>query len=164
VTTNAHADQPGEAQARRLEQVYEQIAAMLRQPEAGQRLRRSPESEWSAMQTLGHVVEMIPYWLNHCRSLIAAAEPPTFGRTLESPERLVGVERGAAGAPDEVLRQLRGEIQSAAAAIRRMSAAERDRKGIHLSRGEMTVAEIVERLIVSHAEEHVAQIRAALET
>ena len=32
----------GEAQARRLESVYEQLAALLRQPEVAQRLRAAP--------------------------------------------------------------------------------------------------------------------------
>jgi len=79
-------ENPGEAQARRLETVYEQLAALLRQPEVAQRLRAAAgENEWSAMQTVGHTVEMIPYWLSHCRALIAAtAGPPRFGRTLDA--------------------------------------------------------------------------------
>jgi len=90
-------ENPGAAQAKRLESVYEQLAALLRQPEVAQRLRAVPGAdEWSAMQTVGHMAEMIPYWLSHCRTLIAATgKPPRFGRTLDSPERLAGVERGA---------------------------------------------------------------------
>jgi uncharacterized damage-inducible protein DinB len=156
-------ERPGEAQARRLESVYEQLAGVLRQPDVAQRLRDAPgENEWSAMQTVGHMAEMIPYWLSHCRTLIAAAEPPRFGRTLDSPERLAGVEQGAAGTPDEFLRRVNVEVQAAAQAIRRMPAAERGKKGIHLRRGEMTVADVIEVFIVAHAEEHLAQVRAAL--
>ena len=156
----------GEAQARRLESVYEQLAALLRRPDVAQRLRAAPgENEWSAMQTVGHIAEMIPYWLSHCRTLIAAtAEPPRFGRTLDAPERLAGVERGALGTPDEFLRLLNDEVQAAAKAIRHMPTAERGQKGIHLRRGEMTVADVIEVFIVAHAEEHLAQVRAALLT
>lgn len=155
-----------EAQARRLESVYEQLAALLRQPQVAQRLRAAPgENEWSAMQTVGHMAEMIPYWLDHCRTLIAASgEPPRFGRTLDSPERLAGVERGAAGTPDEFLRLLDEEVRAAAQAIRQMSAAERAKTGLHLRRGQMTVADVVEVFIVAHAEEHLEQMRAALRT
>jgi hypothetical protein len=32
------------------------------------------------MQTLGHMTEMVPYWLNHCRVLIAATGDPPLGR------------------------------------------------------------------------------------
>jgi len=154
-----------EAQARRLESVSEQLAALLNQPEVARRLRAAPgENEWSAMQVLGHVVEMLPYWLNHCRGLIAAAEPPQFGRTLDAPERLAGVDHGATGTPDELLRLLNDEVQTTARAIRQMSVAERSKKGLHLRRGEMTVADVIEVFIVAHAEDHLAQVRAALQS
>jgi uncharacterized damage-inducible protein DinB len=154
----------GEAQARRLESVSDQVTALLRQPEVAERLRAGlGENEWSAMQILGHLVEMIPYWLNHCQRLITAtAELPQFGRTLDAPERLAGVEHGVTGSPDELLRRLNEEVQAGAQAIRQMSPAERDQKGSHVSRGEMTVAGIIELFIVAHAEDHLAQMRTAL--
>src|SRR5262249_49696334 len=120
-------ESPGESQARRLEHVHEQVASLLGQPGVAARLRTSPgENEWSAMQTLGHMTEMIPYWLHHCRALIAATgAPPTFGRTAGSPERLAGVAHGASVAPDALLAQLSREVHAAAATIRQLSPAER---------------------------------------
>jgi len=44
-----------------------------------------------------------------------------------------------------------------------MSATERGKKGIHIRRGEMTVADIIEVFIVSHAEDHLAQVRQTLQ-
>jgi len=154
----------GEAQARRLERVYEDIAWLLRDPDLRSRLRTSPGgNEWSAMQTLGHVAEMIPYWLAHCRTLIVATgSPPTFGRTHGSPERLAGIAHGASADPDALLRQLHDAVTTAAGAIRRFTAAERTKRGVSTERGEMTVADAIEAFIVAHAEEHVAQVRAAL--
>ena len=158
-----HDDNPGEAQARRLESASEQLTTLLNQPGVARRLRTAPgENEWSAMQVLGHVVEMIPYWMSHCCALITAAEPPRFGRTSDAPDRLAGVERGAAAEPGELLRSLHKEVQAAARSIRQMTAAERGKKGIHIKRGEITVSDIVEVMIVAHAEEHVAQVQAAL--
>jgi hypothetical protein len=56
------------------------------------------------MQVLGHMVEMIPYWLRHCRVLIAATEePPVFGRGPDAPEGLAGIERGSNRDPKELL-------------------------------------------------------------
>jgi uncharacterized damage-inducible protein DinB len=155
----------GEAHARRLERVYEELAALLHQPDSAQRIRRAPDEQaWSALQVLGHMAEMIPYWLHHCQRLIAASgEPPQFGRSLDAPERLAGVERVATHAPDEALRLLHDEIRAAAGAIRRFSEAELNRKGVHVRQGEMSVAEVVARFIVAHAEEHLAQVRAALQ-
>jgi uncharacterized damage-inducible protein DinB len=163
VTTHA-AESPGEAQAKRLERVYEEVARLLREPGVAARLRTAPgENEWSAMQTLGHMTEMIPYWLQHCRVLIAATgEPPTFGRTRGSPERLEGIAHGAAAQPDALLGQLHDAVRVAAGAIRKHSPAERAKRGISPERGEMTVADVLESFIVGHAEEHLAQAEAAL--
>jgi len=155
---------PSETQARRLENVHEQLTTALHQPEVAQRLRATPgENEWSAMQVMGHMAEMIPYWLNQCQRLIAATvETPHFGRTLEAPERLAGVERGTTGELDKLLSQLKDEIQGAANTIRHMSAVERSKTGLHLRRGVMTVAEVIEVFIVSHAEEHLKQVQETL--
>jgi hypothetical protein len=161
-----HPAKPGEAQAERLERVYEQVATLLREPGVVSRLRAAPgENEWSAMQTLGHMTEMIPYWLNHCRILIAAAGgPPRFGRAggTGSPERLAGVARGATAEPNVLVTQLRDEVRSAASTLRTLSEVERGKRGIHSERGEMTVTEIIESFIVGHAEDHLAQVQAAL--
>jgi DinB family protein len=154
---------PGEVQARRLEHVAEELTRILHQPEVAQRLSTAPgENEWSALQILGHIAEMIPYWLHDCQTIIAATEPPAFGRTLESPERLAGPERGSKGDAEALLREIKAEVQSGAKLIRGFSAEEREKTGIHLRRGEMSVANIIETFIVTHAEEHLAQIEEAL--
>ena len=165
MTTRA-AESPGETQARRLEQVYEEVARLLRDAGVASRLRNAPgQDEWSAMQTLGHVTEMIPYWLNHCRVLIAATgAPPRFGRKPGSPERLAGVAHGASSEPGALLAQLEKEVRSAAGTIRTLSEAARGKRGISGERGEITVGEVIESFIVGHAEEHVAQVKAALRT
>jgi len=165
MTTHA-AEGSGETQARRLERVYEEVATLLREPGVASRLRAAPaEKEWSAMQALGHMTEMIPYWLHHCRALIAATgEPPRFGRTADSPERLAGVAHGTSAQPDALLRQLEQEVRAAAGTIRKLSVAERSKRGVHSGRGEMTVADVIESFIVTHAEEHLAQMQAALAT
>jgi uncharacterized damage-inducible protein DinB len=163
VTTHS-TENSGEAQAGRLEHVYAEVAKLLQEPGMAARLRAAPaENEWSAMQTLGHMAEMIPYWLQHCRTLIAATgAPPAFGRTAGSSERLAGVAQGAASDPDQLLGQLQNEVRAGAGMIRKLSTAERGKRGIHNSRGEMTVADVIESFVVSHAEEHLAQVQAAL--
>lgn len=153
-----------ETQARRLERVYHQLSTLLHHPDVVQRLRTAPgDHEWSALQVIGHMVEMIPYWLHHCHLLIAATlEPPQFGRTLDAPERLAGVEWAATREANELLSQLKQVVEAAAKDIRHMSEVERSKTGIHLRQGKMTVADVVEQLIVGHAEAHVVQVQDAL--
>ena len=163
--TTDPAQRPGETQAQRLEQVYVEVARLLRDASVQTRLGTAPpgRDEWSAMQALGHMTEMIPYWLNHCRALIAATgEPPRFGRTAGSPERLAGVMQGAAATPAALLARLEAEVRAAANTIRHFSIAERSKRGVSSERGEMSVAEVVESFIVSHAEEHLGQVRSTL--
>ena len=164
MTTHATKSSSGEAQAKRLERVYEEVVKLLREPGVASRLRTPPGgSEWSAMQTLGHTTEMISYWLNHCRTLIAATgTPPTFGRAAGSPERLAGIAHGASADPDALLDQLHEEVRTGASVIRQLSTAQRGKRGISTEGGEMTVAQVIESFIVDHAEEHLAQVRNAL--
>src|SRR5258705_5729306 len=101
------------------------------------------------MQTLGHMTEMIPYWLKHCQTLIAATgTPPTFGRTTGSPERLAGGAHGASTDPDALLRRLHDEVPAAASVIRRLSPAARGKRGISTEHGGMTVAQESQEVIV----------------
>ena len=152
-----------EEQARRLEAVYEQLVQLLDQSTGAPSSKAAgADAEWSAAEVLGHLVEMIPYWLTSCQTILAASTPPTFGRALDAPERLAGVEQGASTSLQSLLNELQREVEDAAAAIRRMSPVERSKTGVHLVRGEMSVAEIVEAMIVAHAEGHLAQVRATL--
>ena len=161
--TTGEASNPGELQARRLEHVAEELTKMVQRPDIAQRLRTAPgENEWSAMQILGHIAEMIPYWMHDCQTIAASHELPAFGRTLEAPERLAGPERGASGDPEQLLRQINEEVRAAAKLIRGFSPEERAKVGIHIRRGEMSVASIIELFVVTHAEEHLAQIEEAL--
>ena len=153
-----------ETLARRLESVYSQLTTLLHRPDAAQRLATPPgHDEWSALQVLGHMAEMIPYWVSHCRTLIAAHEPPHFGRMPEAPERLAAVDPGALKQPGALVSLLEAEIKAAAKTLRQLTPAERRKTGIHVKRGKMTVDEILEQLIVAHAEDHLVQVRAALQ-
>lgn len=155
--------QSSAAQARRLEQVYEQLSALLQRPDVAARLRTAPgEQAWSALEIVGHTVEMIPHWLGTCHMMIAAAEPPQFGRTPDAPERLAGVALGSTRNVSELLSELKQVVDTAAPEIAGMSEAERAKTGVHSSQGALTVAELIERLVVGHAEAHLAQVQAAL--
>jgi hypothetical protein len=156
-------DNAGDRQARRLQAVYVQLVQTLGQSTGMQSSKTAgADEDWSATEVLGHLVEMIPYWMNSCQTIIAASTPPSFGRGLDAPERLAGVEQGTSRSLPTLLTLLQREVEGAAAAIRQMSPEDRSKQGVHLVRGEMTVAEIVEAMIVAHAEAHLAQVQATL--
>ena len=149
-----------EGQAQRLETASTQIAELLRRPDVAERVRAASPDEWSAVQVIGHVIELISYWMGQVQVLAdASGEPPHFGRGLDDPDRLEAVAHGAASDPDALLRQLDDAARAGAAAIRAMTPAQRAKHGVHTRRGDETVAEFIEALVVSHAEGHVTQIR-----
>jgi hypothetical protein len=150
----------GETQAQRLEEVSEEMTRILRERDTERRKHSAQgDAEWSGMEIAGHVVEMLPYWLAHAETIIAATEPPSFGRGPDSPERLAGPENAAASELEEVAAQLQGNVKRAATRIRQLTPQERAKKGIHIRRGEMTAGEVVEQLIVAHAQEHLEQLK-----
>lgn len=156
-------DSPCEAWAERLETAADRLTALLTEPNAAARLRvREGDDDWSAAQVLGHVVEMLPYWTHQCQRLMAAAEPPSFGRSIDSPSRLAGPARGASADTGYLLTELRREAAAGAAFIRRLAPDDLTRQGHHPRRGLMTVADIVESFVVGHIEEHLAQAQAVL--
>src|SRR5262249_59085320 len=90
--------------------------------------------------------------------------PPRFGRTAGAHERLAGVAHGATAEPGALLTRLDEEVRAAAGTIRKLSEAERGKRGISGERREVTVDEVLESFIVGHAEEHLAQGNAAPQT
>src|SRR5437588_459572 len=105
--TSDPAPDSAEGQARRLEAVYQQMAALLSDTRVAQRLRAAGPDEWSAVEIVGHMTELIPHWLHDAQTLIAASgDPPAFCRNLDAPERLEAVQRAATSDPDELLRAL----------------------------------------------------------
>lgn len=155
---------PADSQARRLEIVAEEMTRLFRRPDVEWLVRNAPNvTDWSAMQVLGHLVEMIPFWMDRV-SAMAASEACRVGRASDSPERLAGIDRGTTGNPGEMIDRLNREVRTASAAIRRMTVEERNRTGVYAKGGTITVGEAIERLLVAHAEEHLAQVQAALRT
>jgi hypothetical protein len=43
-----------------------------------------------------------------------------------------------------------------------LDAADRERRGLHPTRGQMTIAQVADRMVVSHLEDHLDQLAAAL--
>ena len=152
-----------ESQARRLENVNRQLAALLRRPEVAQRVRAAGPEEWSSVEILGHMIEFINYWMGSARTLATATgEPPHFGRSVDAPERLAAVQHGAASDPEALLAELDRAVTVAASDIRAMTPAQRARTGIHNRLGEIAVADAIEELVVGHTEAHLAQAQQVL--
>jgi hypothetical protein len=133
-----------------------------------------PESEWGPREVLAHVGEMIPYWLGEIELIVdagaggagaggaeagAGGEAPGFGRLEDDPIRVQIIGRDRRFPGRELLARIDVEARRAAARFRALTEVESSAVGRHVTRGELTVADIAERLLVGHIEGHVTQLR-----
>jgi hypothetical protein len=123
-----------------------------------------PESSWGPREVLAHVAEMLPFWLGEIERIVdggvaaGGGEPPAFGRLEDDPIRVQVIGRDRTFPGRELLSRIEGEGQRVASRLRALED-EAGLVGRHPTRGDLTIAEIAERLIVAHAEGHVAQLR-----
>ncbi len=122
-----------------------------------------PESAWGPPEVLAHVAEMLSFWLGEVeRILDGSPEPVPFGRTVADRSRVLTIERDRTLPPRELLARIEAAVERYAGRLPELTPADLARRGLHSTRGEMTVAELLERFVVGHAEDHVDQLGASL--
>lgn len=164
--TTDSAVQHAAEQANRLEVAASAMAALVRQPANAHHLRPKPgANEWNVLEIVGHCSEMIPYWIEQIRMMIAATGPelPHIGRALDSDIRLAGPASGDTSEPEALATRLEHEAYKAAAAIRAFTAEERAKYGVNVHGAEQSVEDIIQRNLAEHAEMHLKQVEAALD-
>lgn len=121
-----------------------------------------PESSWGPREVLAHVAEMLPFWLGEIELILDAgggAEPLTFGRLEADDIRVAIITRDRMFPARELLSRVESEGRRVSRRFRALSDADAATVGRHVTRGDLTVRDIAERLIVSHLEGHVTQLR-----
>jgi hypothetical protein len=125
-----------------------------------------PESSWGPREVLAHVAEMLPFWLGEIELILDAGgggEPPAFGRLEDDPMRVQIITRDRRYPARELLGRVDVEARRVARRFRALADDDAAALGRHVTRGDLSVAEIAERLIVSHLEGHVTQLRESVE-
>ena len=131
-----------------------------------------PESEWGPREVLAHVAEMLPYWMGAIERIVdggvAAAdaarggEPPAFGRLETDQLRIDVIGRDRAFPSRELLGRIDVEAGRLARRFRELSDGQAGSLGRHVTRGDLSAADVAERLVVGHLEGHVTQLREIL--
>jgi DinB family protein len=118
------------------------------------------EERWEAGQVWAHIAEFPGYWLAQAQRVIALPtnEPVPFGRVKTDAGRIEAIERDRHTDPAALLARVRTDLADVGDAARSWPSEAWTRRGMHPSRGEMTVETIVDRFIVSHLEEHADQL------
>ena len=125
-----------------------------------------PEASWGPREVLAHTAEMLPYWLGEYERLVEAGrapgDPVPFGRASGDLLRVGILERDRTLPLRELFDRIDTGVQRW---IRRLGDAT-DEEGAAVGRhgrlGDMTASRIRDRFVVTHLEEHAAQLEESL--
>ena len=124
-----------------------------------------PEADWGPREVLAHVNEMLPYWTAQLdgRPRRRPGTPAPFGRIATDPDRLAPDRRRTASRPRAGCSTRSTPGSSPPEGSRPgCPPADLERRGLHPTRGELTIGASIDRFLVTHLEEHVAQLREIL--
>lgn len=121
----------------------------------------APESSWGPREALAHVAEMLPYWTGEIARVVVAGAPELvpFGRVQSDVLRIGILERDRTLPLGELFERIDAGTDRIARRLQALSGAEAARRGVHPRLGELAAAEMAERFVVGHLEEHVEQLR-----
>ena len=126
------------------------------------------EADWGPTEALAHVAEMLPYWLGEMERVIAGEDgrggggAAPFGRTASDPVRTLTIARDATLPVRELFDRISAAVERYRHRLPELADTEIARRGVHPTRGELSVPELLERFVVSHVEEHATQLEATL--
>ena len=119
-----------------------------------------PEASWGPREVLAHVEEMLPFWLGEMERVIdgdgAAAMP--FGRIADDPIRIGVIDRDRSLPLRVLFARIDAGLRAWAERLPTLTPSERARVGVHPRLGEMPAPAILERFVLGHAEDHIAQL------
>lgn len=125
------------------------------------------EHEWGPTEVLAHVAEMLPYWLGEMERVVAGGGsqgggPVPFGRPGGDQVRALTIARDATLPVRELYDRIAAALERYQRRLPELTAPESQRVGVHPSRGELTVAALIDRFAVTHLEEHAEQLERTL--
>jgi hypothetical protein len=124
-----------------------------------------PEAEWGPREVLAHVEEMLPFWLGELERVVDPATAPgpvAFGRIADDTARVAIIERDRSLPLGVLFGRIDTGLRDWADRLATLTEAEKARIGIHPRLGELPAPGILERFVLGHAEDHIAQLESVL--
>jgi hypothetical protein len=155
----------------RLERAHARLVALRPAVEAGApwplsaKFGIEPEASWGPPEVLAHLAEMQPFWLDQLDRVIEGhPEPVPFGRVQSDEARIAAVGNDRHLPLETLYRRIDDGVAAVDGLLATMDAAAAARRGIHPTLGEMTIIQVIERMLVHHLEDHADQLERALAT
>jgi hypothetical protein len=144
---------------------YEEVTRMLDGDLATldpDKLYRSPDgSEWTIMENLAHITEIMPYWGNEAAKLVAAPGQK-FGRTMEDANRLKAISDHGADRLNQVKAALPGSYSQLDEVLSKLKDSDLALTGVHSKFGEKPLDWFIHEFITNHLKNHLNQLRSCL--
>lgn len=121
------------------------------------------ENEWTIMENLAHIVEIMPYWASQMELLVA--EPGrNFGRIATDERRLKEITDHAHDSLRQIKSMLPGSYARLQEALARLKDSDLEITGHHVRYSDQTLEWFIEAFVTGHLRAHNEQIKAAIQT
>jgi len=118
----------------------------------------SSGEQWDLTHVLGHVSEMLEFWLVEVLRVLAHGPDEPFGRLKTSPERIERIEHSAKLSVEELRHQINLRAAATIDLCRILTPEQLERRGMHPKFGPMSVEAILVEFGVDHLVEHAEQL------
>ena len=116
------------------------------------------ENEWSIMQNLAHIVEIMPYWANEIEKLVARPGQ-NFGRTQQHEGRLRAIDEHGRDSLEQIKALLPGSYARLQEVLGNLKDSDLELTGVHVRYGEKSLDWFIEEFVTGHLIAHLEQIR-----
>ena len=121
----------------------------------------SSEDEWSIMQNLAHIVEIMAYWAGEIEKLVAAPGQ-NFGRTAQHEGRLRAISEHERDRLGQVKSALPASYTRLEDVLDNLQDSDLELTAHHVKYGEKSLAWFIEEFVTGHLKSHVEQIKTCL--
>ena len=134
------------------------IDGPLAQLDPAQLYKAPAENEWSIMQNLAHIVEIMPYWANQIEKLVANPGQ-NFGRTQQDEGRLRAIDEHGRDSLEQIKALLPGSYARLQEVLGNLRDSDLELTGVHVRYGEKSLDWFIEDFVTGHLIAHLEQIR-----
>ncbi len=123
--------------------------------------QRPAENEWTIMESLAHIVEIMLYWAGEIEKLVA--EPGrNFGRTMQDAGRLQAISEHGSDSLEQIRAALPGSYARLEEVLSKLNDGDLALTGHHSRYGDQTLEWFIEDFVTHHLSSHLEQLRLSL--
>lgn len=163
---NISVDNPRvDAIRQRLSSSYNELNHMIEGPLTSldtAKLYEAPiEGEWTLMQNLSHIVELLPYWADEIAKLVALPGQ-NFGRTQQHEGRLRAIQEHGTDSLEQIRSALPESVARLEQVLDTLKDSDLDLTAHHVRFNDQTLDWYIKEFVTDHLANHLTQIKAVL--